>query len=314
MGTLAVVPALTRDLEIDYTLPELTLSKQVRFRYRLLPEQAEWIDVGTRRTAFFASLKPGSYRFEVAAAHQHGDWQAEPAMFAFEMQPAWFQHWWVRAIAGALLLVVLVSAPLLRFRGLRLRKAELQREVEVRTSELALANRELDRMARTDVLTGIANRREFGTRMAELCAGFDGGGVLAVLIADIDDFKAYNDHYGHPEGDACLRSVAQAFDQCVIDAGGLACRYGGEEFAAVGVLADVASAIALAERITDAVRALNRPHAHSRAATRATLSLGLHIATHPGEPVATMLQNADLALYQAKAGGRDRWVRWAAQS
>ena len=312
LGTLSVVPALTRDLEIDYTLPELTLPKQVRFRYRLLPDQADWVEVGTRRTAFFASLKPGNYQFEVAAAHQHGDWQAEPAMFAFEMQPAWHQHLWVRAIVGTLLLVVLISVPLLRFRGLRLRKAELQREVEVRTAELAQANRDLDRMARTDVLTGIANRREFGTRIAELCAGFDGG-VLAVLIADIDDFKAYNDLYGHPEGDTCLRAIAQVFDQCVVNAGGHACRYGGEEFAAVAVLADDAQATALAECIVEAVRALNRPHAQSRAATRVTISLGIHIASSPGDSVATMLQNADRALYQAKAGGRDRWVRWTAQ-
>ena len=312
LGTRSVVPALTRDLEIDYTLPELTLPKQVRFRYRLLPDQADWVEVGTRRTAFFASLKPGNYQFEVAAAHQHGDWQTEPAMFAFEMQPAWHQHWWVRAIVGTLLLVVLISVPLLRFRGLRLRKAELQREVEVRTAELAQANRDLDRMARTDVLTGIANRREFGTRIAELCAGFDGG-VLAVLIADIDDFKAYNDLYGHPEGDTCLRAIAQVFDQCVVNAGGHACRYGGEEFAAVAVLADDVQATALAECIVEAVRALNRPHAQSRAATRVTISLGIHIASSPGDSVATMLQNADRALYQAKAGGRDRWVRWTAQ-
>ena len=67
------------------------------------------------------------------------------------------------------------------------------------------------------------------------------------------------------------------------------------------------------DRIIEAVRALNRPYAHLRAATRVTLSLGMHIASRPGDSVATMLQNADRALHQAKAGGRDRWVRWTVQ-
>ncbi|MEO8385760.1 MAG: diguanylate cyclase [Betaproteobacteria bacterium] len=308
LGAVAAVPSLTRDLEIDYTLPELTLPKQVRFRYRLLPDQADWVDVGNRRTAFFASLKPGNYRFEVAAARPHGGWQEVPAVHTFELQAAWYQHWWVRLMAAALLLVTVLSTLWLRFHSLRMRKAELQREVDIRTSELALANRELDRMARTDVLTGIANRREFGTRIAELCSDFNGDGVLAVLIADIDDFKAYNDHYGHPDGDVCLHAVAKAFEQCVKQAGGVACRYGGEEFAAVAVLRDESRANALADCIVDAVRALARPHAHSRAAAQVTLSLGMNIATAPGASAAAMLQRADLALYQAKAAGRDRWV------
>jgi diguanylate cyclase (GGDEF)-like protein len=302
------VPALTRDVEIDYTLPELTLPKQVRFRYRLTPAQSDWTQAEGRRTAFFSSLKPGTYTFEVQAARLHGEWPEKGTMREFTVAAAWYQTVWARLLSGVLLLAALVLAPWLRIRTLRTRKAMLESEVANRTSELAAVNRQLDVMARTDALTGIANRREFGERLAERCQTFDGHGVLAVMIADIDDFKAYNDHYGHPAGDVCLHAVAQALQGALPEAQAQVCRYGGEEFAVVARLPDEAAARLLAERLVNTVRSLALPHAHSRAAKVVTLSLGLSIAVEQGANPAALLQRADAALYRAKDAGRNRAV------
>lgn len=201
---------------------------------------------------------------------------------------------------------LLVLAPWLRIRALRKRKAMLESEVANRTSELAAVNRQLDVMARTDALTGIANRREFGERLAEQCRAFDGYGVLAVMIADIDDFKAYNDHYGHPAGDVCLHKVAQALSATLPHADAQICRYGGEEFAVLARVADVQAATALAESLVLAVRELALPHAFSRAAGVVTLSLGYCVAEAPGVEPSVQLQRADAALYRAKESGRNR--------
>ncbi|MBL8521037.1 MAG: diguanylate cyclase [Betaproteobacteria bacterium] len=302
------LPPNTRDVEVDYTLPELTLPKQVRFRYRLLPDQPEWQEAGARRTAYFSRLKPGSYRFEVQAARLHGDWPQEVATREFALAAAWYQTWWARAFAAVVLFVALLAAPWIRIATLRRRKKLLESEVANRTAELAAVNRQLDVMARTDVLTGIANRREFGERLAQRCREYDGYGVLAVMIADIDDFKAYNDHYGHPAGDACLHDVAQALRAALQGADALVSRYGGEEFAVVARVPDPAAAATLAGALVAAVRAMGRAHAHSRAAKVVTLSLGYCVAEVPGPDPAAVLQCADAALYRAKEAGRDRAV------
>ncbi len=304
------VPALTRDLEIEYTLPELTLPKRIEFRYRLLPHSPEWIDAGTRRTAFFAGLAPGRYTFEVSATRQGNLWDAPATSLDFDVNAAWYQTWWARLMGGVILFSALLLTPWLRFRTLRTRKQLLEAEVAARTQDLARANSDLDRLARTDALTGIANRREFNQVLAEGCAGFAGTedrGVLAVIIADIDYFKAYNDHHGHIEGDDCLANVAKAVDRVMQEKGGMACRYGGEEFAGMVILPGNPEAEALAAALVEAVAALRRPHRQSIAAPHVTLSVGLATTTtrHPGP--ADLLRSADAALYEAKRGGRNGW-------
>lgn len=308
----ARVPALTRDLEIDYTLPELTLPKRVQFRYRLLPDSPDWVEAGTRRTAFFAGLKPGTYTFEVAASRQGELTTAENSLTTkldFEVAAAWYQTWWARFGAGAALFAALLLAPWLRFRALRERKRVLENEVHQRTAELARANADLDRLARTDALTGIANRREFSQRLAQACAAFEGDGVLAVLIMDIDHFKAYNDLHGHLLGDDCLAAVAGIIDAALRAANGLACRYGGEEFAAMVRLPDETAAEALAAALVRAVQAARRPHGRSPTAAEVTLSVGLKCTARAHPDAAALLQAADEALYEAKRLGRNTWRR-----
>jgi PAS domain S-box-containing protein len=101
------LPALTRDLEIDYTALSFVIPQKVRFRYNLEGRDSEWQDPGTRRQAFYANLRPGNYRFRVIACNNDGVWNEEGATLAFSVAAAWYQTWWFRgaSLAGFLALL-----------------------------------------------------------------------------------------------------------------------------------------------------------------------------------------------------------------
>jgi diguanylate cyclase (GGDEF)-like protein len=136
-------------------------------------------------------------------------------------------------------------------------------------------------------------------------------------MIDIDAFKKYNDHYGHPAGDRCLQAVAQAIQQAVHRPADLAARYGGEEFAVLLPETDSCGARFLAMHLVQAVAALRLPHAGSPVAEHVTLSIGVSAfedaacatSGHAGlghPPVASLLAAADQALYAAKEAGRNQ--------
>ena len=162
----------------------------------------------------------------------------------------------------------------------------------------------LDALARTDPLTGLANRRAFLEHaQAFLSAAARSGAPLALLLLDIDRFKAVNDRFGHGAGDAVLRAVAAAL-RGAIRVEDLPVRWGGEEFAVLLPGTDLPAAVALAERLRAAVRD-GVPHP---AGGRVTVSIGA-ARLGLGPPDAALdaaLRIADAALYRAKASGRDR--------
>jgi diguanylate cyclase (GGDEF)-like protein len=185
----------------------------------------------------------------------------------------------------------------------------LEQRVAERTAALATANYQLEKLSNTDGLTGIANRRYFDEQFAQMKAFAQRSQLpLSVLMLDIDWFKLYNDHYGHIEGDHCLKQVAQALQHQVYRQSDLIARYGGEEFVVVLFDTDAVAAKVLAARMLQAVRELNLPHAMS-AFTQVTVSIGM-TTWHPTEPlssIALLLDQADRALYQAKQHGRNRF-------
>jgi diguanylate cyclase (GGDEF)-like protein len=158
-----------------------------------------------------------------------------------------------------------------------------------------------------DGLTGIANRRHFDVALdRELRRAQRNNGQMSLLLMDIDSFKAYNDHFGHQQGDACLIQVAEAFAATLQRPADLAARYGGEEFAAV--LPDTGSeqAAQVAETIRARIAALGL--AHSPAAARAHVTMSIGVATFDKDRLcepAAMLAAADQCLYAAKHAGRD---------
>lgn len=187
------------------------------------------------------------------------------------------------------------------------RKYEQLRRTETLLQE---ANEELFRLATTDALTGIANRRSFDDHLErEWRRMIREQSLLSLLMGDIDFFKNYNDLYGHQAGDACLRAVALAIRGRAVRPGDFIARYGGEEFVVILPGTPAAGALHIAEEIRRAVRALAIPHADSRVDAFVTLSLGVAQAVPTaGRTPETLLQAADRALYAAKNQGRNRVV------
>lgn len=182
------------------------------------------------------------------------------------------------------------------------------------SQELTASHELVARTARTDALTQVANRRHFDEVMAQVWAHAQTQrSSVALLLMDVDHFKAYNDLYGHPVGDACLRAVAQALSGCMRKGGDLVARWGGEEFAVIMSGATLESAQLLAERVREAVMAQALTHAASRCAPVVTVSIGVS-AMDPGpeSSLAELVRMADRCLYEAKARGRNRvWGRLA---
>ncbi len=161
-----------------------------------------------------------------------------------------------------------------------------------------------------DGLTGIANRRHFDVALErELRRAQRADGELSLLLVDIDSFKAYNDHFGHQQGDSCLTTVAQALAGMLKRPADVAARYGGEEFAAILPDTSLEQARAHANAIREHVVSLNLVHAPAAVHPMVTLSIG--VASFGKERLnepAALIEAADKALYAAKRGGRNRVV------
>jgi diguanylate cyclase (GGDEF)-like protein/PAS domain S-box-containing protein len=170
------------------------------------------------------------------------------------------------------------------------------------------ANRQLEHLARQDALTGLANRRYFDEMIAiELQRAARDETTLSLIMIDIDHFKGFNDRYGHPAGDECLKAVAQAMREAPNRPGDVVARYGGEEFAILLPNTPETGALIIAERIRHAVRLLRIEHDASRHKI-VTISLGV-ASLVPQRQVhrpKDLIGAADRALYEAKGAGRDR--------
>jgi diguanylate cyclase (GGDEF)-like protein len=189
----------------------------------------------------------------------------------------------------------------------------MQRIIQMRCSLLVLtrkldtANQELKRLTSLDGLTGIANRRHFDeTLNREWRRSMRQGAEFAIVMCDVDAFKAYNDTLGHQVGDDCLRRIAQTLTATTDRGGDLVARYGGEEFAVILPETSLAGGRVVAERMRQAIEALGIAHPAS-AGGRVTASFGLAsgVAMPETDP-RDLIKAADRALYQAKREGRNR--------
>jgi len=187
-------------------------------------------------------------------------------------------------------------------------RARIQNHLTLKRQRDQLAN-----MSMIDGLTGIANRRRFDDHVEqELRRASRNKAPLSLLLMDIDDFKSYNDTYGHAKGDDCLRTVAQEIRNYLRRPSDLVARYGGEEFAVVLPDTPPEAAAMLAEKIRLGVEALNIPHKAARAADHITVSIGASICP-PEAPLtkAQLIDAADKQLYASKRAGRNRVTRAA---
>lgn len=190
----------------------------------------------------------------------------------------------------------------------KLRQAEEQLKQEKdKAEELA---QKLLAISSQDGLTGIANRRHFDDFLAkEWNRAVRSRKPLSLILCDIDHFKAYNDFYGHQDGDKCLLRIAHTLDQYARRSGDLAARYGGEEFAIILPETSLGNAADIADQIRNAILEIAIPHAASETDNIVTVSFGVATAVPRRSQQSRMLVAlADKALYEAKQKGRNRVV------
>lgn len=174
-------------------------------------------------------------------------------------------------------------------------------------AHLSTINLRLAELADTDVLTGLGNRRSFDRQLSlEWARTARNREPLALLLLDIDHFKAYNDSYGHQAGDACLQRVASAIRDTLRRPGDFVARYGGEELAVILPQTGDDNALHVANTLCEALRKLGIEH-HVTDAGIVTCSIGVAVmAAGSGQDATTLFAQADAALYRAKNAGRDQ--------
>lgn len=290
-------------VQFDFSLPTMEPGAQFRLRIHGMFDQfSEWAPVVSPALNLRVP-GPGEYRLEVEGRTPSGR-QGAPLNYRFRVLPQWWQQPLARIGGGLLALAVLVGLAMLALRWRYQRYVEINRALEARiaerTAELETANRRLAELATEDELTGVANRRALEQALArewERCREL--GQSLAVVMVDVDRFKQYNDRHGHLAGDRHLVHVAGVLRTQVRSVRELLARFGGEEFVLVLPGAELATAAERAEAMRAAMQA---------DASGTTISLGVAAEVpRAGAPGATaILQRADMALYRAKAAGRNR--------
>lgn len=186
----------------------------------------------------------------------------------------------------------------------------LEQRVAARTTELEEANARLVELSYRDTLTAVANRRRLLEQLQQLERSTDAGGPAsqhALILVDVDHFKACNDRFGHPGADEVLRNIAATMLRCAPD-DALVARYGGEEFACLLPGADTSQAVIVAGRTRTAVAACRIPVSDEAATMQVTISAGVASTSFQDTDYTHhhLLRDADLALYQAKSDGRNR--------
>lgn len=343
-------------LEVQYAGMSFVAPERVRFRYRLRPLDARWIDAGDRRAATYTNLAPGHYVFEVVACNNDGVWNYQGASMSFDIAPHFYQTQPFKVLIACLVVVAIVLTFRVQTRRLaeRARQLELlvrdrtvdlmsanerlsdahqelaaqnellqgaQAELEIQNEELAdmqaelesqnqeltetqaeleTANQRLRDLATTDGLTGLKNHRSFREQLdIEWARIARTQQPLSVILMDVDQFKKYNDTFGHPAGDDVLRTVG-AILRAQAREGDFVARYGGEEFVVLLPNTDVESSLAVAERFRSAIEQ------HGWTLRAVSGSFGVVTHTIAVSSTDELIAAADKALYSSKESGRNR--------
>ena len=179
-------------------------------------------------------------------------------------------------------------------------------ELLEKTAQLEVANAALEQLATADPLTGLANRRRFDVFIQQEWQRSARTRLpVSLILVDIDHFKEFNDHHGHPAGDECIRQVAAVLRRAAHRVTDLCCRFGGDEFAVVLVDTDSAGALIVAEAIRTGVEKIGITHGRSPAG-KVTVSLGVASRAEGYATVGEMVSACDQALYRVKERGRNR--------
>lgn len=296
------VRAGEQSLAVDLSVVSLSAPAATRLRFRLSSDR-EWVELTAGRRVVYPRLPWGEYDLEVIARVGDRDWSGPARLHIVHPRPwYWRPTSWIGFVIAIGLATLLLERAVRAY--LRWRNARYLAAVEQRSVQLERDNRALVALARTDALTGLLNRRGF---LDELAATWSdpASHPISVLVLDVDDFKRYNDEFGHGQGDECLRQVGQLL-HANVRATTVVARMGGEEFVVLMRQASAPQALGLAQRLLSTLRAAAIPQA--AAATHRVVTLSIGCATL--EPALdanpeALLARADHAMYEAKRAGRD---------
>lgn len=317
----AELPYGVGSLDFNYAGLSFQAESALRYRYRLLGAGEQWSAPIPYRPITVANLGGGQYTFEVEARNPDGIWSSEPARFSFSVAPAFWATWWfwALAIAGGGLLVWLGFR--IRVRQIRAHQRELEALVHARTVELEQANAKLQAASVTDPLTGLHNRRflvdQIHTDVAQSRRAYRGDAEfpnrdIIFMMIDLDNFKQINDTYGHGAGDRVLRGYAELIGEQIRESDYVV-RWGGEEFLVVARQAESSQCDVIANRLIRNAREARFVINDKGDTVACSCSMG--VAYFPflrDNPDALnweqIIDVADIAVYLAKALGRDGWI------
>lgn len=292
-------------IRIAFALTDYASPQEITYRYRLRGFDGEWIQLpdSVPATAIYTNLPGGEYVLDLQAYIPGVHPRTVDTAIELSVARAWVELWYVRLAAALIGILAVIGIVQARTLLLRQRTRALERMVGQRTSELRAANVTLAHLASTDSLTGLANRRTLLARLeAARETAMRTGHGYAVAMVDIDHFKRVNDTYGHHSGDQVVQAVAA---RVAAGVRGIDCvaRYGGEELAILFAESNAAEAMAITERLRQAVARL--PIEVDGLRIPVTISGGVAAASGTELP-ASVLHRADLAMYRAKRTGRNR--------
>lgn len=189
------------------------------------------------------------------------------------------------------------------------RRKARENEITEIANQLRDLTQVLMKLSLIDALTGVANRRAFDQNLdQEFKRAKRSKKSLSIILFDVDDFKKFNDRYGHPAGDTCLKRIAQQVQATIKRPGDMLARFGGEEFAIILPETDLQGASIIAERVLKGVRDLAMSHEDNKHQQIVTVSIGLvsYDCYENGVDSAELIKRADKAMYKAKSEGRNR--------
>ena len=300
-SSLIHIDSSSAPLVIRFTDLDPARAQKITFRYRMRELDSGWSDTYGHEVRY-ARLPAGDLHFDLVALDPiHGSISAPVSVFLRVLAP-WWRHWWFYSACTLALAGTVVGTWQVRVRLLLRQRRRLEQLVSDRTAEIEQARVELERLAMSDVLTGLPNRRALMTLLEEAVAtALSSQAPLAVLLCDIDHFKKINDSHGHLAGDAVLTTFGKRLN-AIIEPPEVAGRYGGEEFCVILPLSrrNVLERTAI---IRSAIADL--PYQVGGTSRVVTSSGGLSFL-RAGESALSLLARADAALYRAKERGRNR--------
>jgi diguanylate cyclase (GGDEF)-like protein len=314
-GEPVVLPWSHEPLRVDWHRRGFTNRSSDLIHYRLGHEQDDGWNPGEPTGLRFDALPPGEHRLEVYASNPALGARSATLTLNIVVTPPWWRTPWMYVACGAIALALGWLAYRWRLRGLMQHQRQLEAQVRLRTQDLAASHEAMRKLALTDSLTGVSNRRAIMDAAGREFARVQRSeGSLTLALVDIDHFKRVNDSLGHPAGDEVLRQVVARL-AATLRANDLLGRYGGEEFLVLlpsGPTPDGADVGPGLQRLRSVIA--DQPFdLGDLGSLSLTCSIGAASALAPalpGHSLETLIQAADRALYRVKAAGRNG-VAWA---